>query len=228
MWVKSGKTLDQKIRITGSTDPDSPQNTRSLLASLRTWEYLVANRESPVLFDEIGNLKKEWNNPLTAYMKKGMSTKWNELEGGGNIVFSSPRFRDIVEYIEPGVHIFIPVDVECIDQGNFRTYVFFAGHVSMGNGLALKANGIDYRLSENGKPILTSPQQLNWINYGGKSDCRFSYLNINDIDSYHLQYAGRAHMILSDTLVKRLGDILHPGLGFIPMGVVHETLEDVR
>ena len=124
----------------------------------------------------------------------------------------SSRVRDIIEEFAPGIHYFIPVDVDEGQGGCFRVYFFVCGVGWMGDVVALEASGITESMkSFAGDTIPAFPDFI-----GSE---RFAYLDASKIDGAPLLYGGRLSLVFCRELVERLGDILPSGKAFVPMGV---------
>lgn len=180
----------------------------------------AALRAEPKLFDEQGNLRPEWRGPLKARMLSTAPKKWADFPGGG-IAYVSERFHDVLEDVEPRRHIFIPLDVAGTDRPEFRMYVFFAGNAARRPVLAMRANGIEYKLSERGTPFYPRPQ---WLS----DTSRFAYLNSEVIGDAQLFYDRQEGFIFSEKLVEAMGDILRPDIIFVALGVVSESLKSLH
>ena len=180
---------------------------------------MAALHTAPQLYDEEGQLRPEWRRPLRANLLAKAPKTWADWPLG-LIRYVSPHVHDVLEALEPKKHLFIPVDVSAQDREPFRLYVLFPGAAARRTALAMRANGIEYTLSERGTPIFRT---LDW-----HIEDRFGYLNSDVIGSAHLFFDFRLGFIFSQEAVDRFGDILPSKTAFKPMGLKHESLESLR
>jgi uncharacterized protein DUF1629 len=173
-------------------------------------QNLAARRMDPWLCDENGDLLPEWRTPIKAKLLANANKSWDEFSSGGiNLV--SERIRDVVERLAPGVHYFIPVDIDDRHGATFRVYMFFCGMTRLPTVLAMEANGIEYTLFPDGTPRYAPPA---WI-YSNA----FGYLDLSAIDGAPLLYSRELGFLFSQELVDRLGQIMPEGTVFVPMGL---------
>jgi hypothetical protein len=124
----------------------------------------------------------------------------------------SPRIRDIVEEFAPGIHYFIPVEVDDGQGGSFCAFFFICGAGWTDEVVAREASGITQTTTTfAGDVIPTLPDFI-----GSE---RFAYLEASKIDRAPLFYNGSLSWVFCRDLVERLGDILPRGKAFVPMGV---------
>lgn len=179
----------------------------------------AALRIEPRLFDEQGQLRPEWQRPLQARLKANAPKHFVDWPPGV-IRYVTPHVRDAIEAVEPGRHLFIPVDIDASDRDPFRLYILFPGNAARQTVLAMRANGISYTLSDRGTPICNEPA---WLH-----EDRFGYLNLDVLQGAHLFYDFSLSFVFSSALVEKLGDVFVENYAFKPWGVVTETLESLR
>jgi hypothetical protein len=121
----------------------------------------------------------------------------------------------VIEALEPGVHLFIPIDTS---EGEEEPdlFVFFPGVMFAPTGLAIESNGIAQNMLPNGGIQFMSPQHL--------SKRHFYLLNRNVIGDAQIFTDSWFRLIFSQRALERLGDVLHRELAFMPMGVCDEPI----
>jgi hypothetical protein len=174
-------------------------------------ENLAAMRKDPWLCDKNGGLLPEWRTPIKSKLMASANKSWDEFSTSGNIRLVSERIKDVIERLAPGVHYFIPVDIDDRHDATFRVYMFFCGMTRLRTALAMEANGIAYTLFPDGIPKFTPPAWLHSNNFG--------YLDSSVIDGAPLFYAPELGFLFSQELVDRLGQIMPEGTVFVPMGL---------
>ncbi len=175
----------------------------------------AAHRAAPQLFDEKGELLPKWKRPLKARAASNAPKNWPEWASGSYTVVSE-RVREGIEELEPGKHLFIPIDVANKDGSTRRVYAFYQLRDRTGPTFAMKANDIEYTLAPTGNPLFKRPQ---WLD----SD-RFGYLNSQVLRGSALDFDPRTGLVLSGELVDKLGDVFPKGVVLVPMGVVDEKI----
>jgi hypothetical protein len=180
--------------------------------------YRAATRSDPGLCDSNGDLLPDLRMPIKARLRSKAYKSWPEITNG-MLMLVSPRVRDVIESIEPGIHYLVPIDVADRMGGSFRTYAFFCGRTDVYPMLAPKANGIGYTLSDKGIPEFRYPE---WI----LTSEQFGYLNRAVIGNAALLYDLRNSLLFSAELVGQLGDALPKHMCFVPMGLVDEPRLD--
>ena len=166
----------------------------------------AALRRDPVLCDARGDLASAWRTPIKARLWATPRKNWEEFD---RIV--SSRVRDVIEEFAPGIHYFVPVDIDD-RQGGFRAYFFFCGLGWTREVVAAEASGItETTTTVGGGRIPAFPDFI--------SSERFAYLDGSVIDGAPLFYDGRLSLVFCRELVERLGDVLPRNQAFVPMGV---------
>jgi len=151
------------------------------------------------------------NRPLAAALLASAKQPFPELVFS-NWPLASDRLRRVLESIEPGVHLFLPLDTSEGAEPPLL-HIFYAGATFRPTGLAVSANGMaDHILPEGG---LT-------FNRPKLSARNFYHLNVNVIDSADVFVDAWLGLIFSRRALERLGDVLPPELAFMPMGVCKE------
>lgn len=178
----------------------------------------AALKIEPRLFDEDGELLSRWQHPLQARLKANAPKQWADWPMGV-LRYVSPQVRDAIEAVEPGRHLFIPVDVDAKDRDPFRLYILFPGNAARLTVLAMRANEISYTLSDGGTPVFHEPP---WLH-----EDRFGYLNQDVLQDAHLFYDFSLSFIFSRALVEKLGDVFIENYAFKPWGVVTETRDSL-
>jgi hypothetical protein len=110
------------------------------------------------------------------------------------------------------VHYFVPIDIDDRAGGTFRVYGFYPGLTRKLPTVALEANGIKYRMSDDGQPLFPYPTGLTTTD-------RFFWLNASVIGGAPLLFDGNLSFLFSHELVQQLGDCLPKGTAFVPMGL---------
>ncbi|MEO1043900.1 MAG: DUF1629 domain-containing protein [Pseudomonadota bacterium] len=183
-------------------------------------------RSSPVLFDEQGGLRDLWKQPLSGVVSRKAPKKWPEFAYGISLV--SERVHDIIERHEPGMHVFIPVDVST-DGNSLRQYVFINRGGSKHTMLARDGDMVGHRVfeKENGDFSLSAIP-----NYGAQyiaekeEDYYFFYLRRNTVDDQKVFFITETYSdVFSPDVVDEMGDVLPPWMGFYPIGVKDELVE---
>jgi hypothetical protein len=199
--VEDIKPLDQMITFDDKKIAERIIHTNS---------HQAAVRKAPLLLDANGELVPELRTPAKARLRSTARKNWDEFGR-----FVSPRIRDIIEAAAPGIHIFVPIDVDDRNGGAFRVYAFFPGIATSRKrpALAFEACGIPYTMNEYGEPIFIMPD---WFVRG---EDRFAYLDGSVVGGAPLIFDPIVYPIYSHELVQQLGDCLGKGRAFIPMGV---------
>lgn len=173
----------------------------------------AAQRNDVVLCDANGELLPEWRTPLKAKLKGSAGKTRNWVEFAATFMSTvSPRIKDIIEEFAPGIHYFIPVDVDDGQGGSFRAFFFVCGAGWFGRATALEASGFTETTTTFAGEVVPAPPDL----IGSE---RFAYLDAAVIGRTPLFYDGELSFVFCADLVERLGDILPSGKAFVPMGV---------
>jgi hypothetical protein len=175
-------------------------------------KYHAAVRKARGLCDEDGNLLPDLRSPVRARLKASANKSWDEFSIS-TVIMVSPRIRDVIESAAPGVHYFVPIDIDDRAGGTFRVYAFYPGLTHRLPAVALDANGIAYKMSDDGQPLFQYPVELTTTD-------RFFWLNASVIDGVPLLFDGKLSFLFSHELVQQLGDCLPQGTAFVPMGLV--------
>jgi hypothetical protein len=179
------------------------------LASVNT--YHAAVRKARGLCDENGDLLPDLRSPVKARLKASAGKSWYEFSIS-TIIMVSPRIRDVIESAAPGVHYFVPIDIDDRAGGTLRVYGFYPGLTRKLPAVALEANGIPYTMSDDGQPLFQYPLEM-------VTTDRFFWLNASVIDGAPLLFDGWLSFLFSHELVQQLGDCLPKGTAFVPMGL---------
>ena len=177
----------------------------------------VAFRVAPQFFDADGRLLPEFSRPLSGRFRSGVPAQLPEICVG--LFFYtrvSSRVRDVVERLEPGRNLFLPVDVARKDAPIERLYLFYVQLDHKAFPLAFRANGVEPSFTDAGDPF-----RNNWHDqlHGPH---RFTFLNSAAIGPRHLYVSVHTGILYSAAVVEALGDVLPPNMAFVPMGVVDE------
>jgi hypothetical protein len=178
----------------------------------------VAHRVDPNLFGENGNLLAVFRAPLKARLLS--SAPKNPPEWAfGHWSLVSERIRSAIEELQPGKHLFIPIDVDW-NGDQRRLYVFYVLRNTTRTILAMRANGIEFNFAETGNPVFPTPA---WL----ASD-RFAYLNGDVVDGAAVDFDPRVGIVMSKPLIDALGNVFPKGIVLVPTGVVDEPLESLQ
>lgn len=156
----------------------------------------------PEMFGPEGALLPEWLEPLKAEKKANFPKKWDNLNPGF-LQLMSERVKCAIEKVEPGRHIFVPVDVEPDDGDPGRVYIFKTGQ----GGYGYRA--LDNEFNPDGRHFSMPPQVLN-------SD--FALLDpakINDWQWFECEVG----LVRSQEMIQELGDTLPEKVLLVPIGV---------
>jgi hypothetical protein len=175
----------------------------------------VAQGREQHLFTAPGKLRPELRHPLPAKLLARATKKPFPEYHGHHWPMVSARFRRVVEALEPGVHLFIPLDTS-EGEREPELYVFYPGLMYRPTALAIKASDIGRYLRPEGFLQFTRPQHL--------SARHFYMLNRNVIGSAEIFCEGWFGPVFSQRAVERLGDVLQRELAFMPMGVCDEPI----
>ena len=179
----------------------------------QAYHHEVALRVDPRLFDRNRELLPAFRRPIQTLLAASAPKKSPEWSFG-NVHLVNERVRDAIETLQPGKHLFIPMDISRPD-GCDRRYVFFVLRDHTQPLLALEANGIDYTTNEFGVPLFGTPT---WA----LSMDHFGFLSAPIIDGAAVDSDGRIGLVMSKALLDELGDVFPKGLYLIPMGVAEE------
>lgn len=177
------------------------------------WMEHVAQGGGATLFAAPGELRQEFRKPLPARLLADAGKKpfpeytadsWPQVSG---------RFRRIVEALEPGVHLFIPLDTS-EGQREPELYVFYPGVIFRPTSLAIEASGMVGAIQPHGGLVI--PRTV--------SARHFYAVNRNVISSAEIFTEGKLGPIFSQRAVEQLGDVLAREYAFMPMGVCEEPI----
>jgi hypothetical protein len=175
------------------------------------WAQIVAQGRERGVFVEPGKLYPDLERDLPARLLASAKKPFPELVSS-NWPIASDRFRRVLESLEPGAHLFLPLDTSDGGQPPLL-HIFFAGAMFRPTGLAISANGIAGHILPEGGLSFNQPKL---------SARHFYYLNANVIGSAELFVDTWLGTIFSRRVLERLGDVLPPELAFMPMGVCAE------
>jgi len=175
------------------------------------WAPIVAQGKERGIFVEPGKLHPDLERALPAQLLASAKKPFPELVSS-NWPIASDRFRRVLESLEPGTHLFLPLDTSDGGQPPLL-HIFFAGAMFRPTGLAISANGIAGHILPEGGLTFNQPKL---------SARHFYYLNANVIGSSELFVDSWLGTIFSRRMLERLGDVLPPELAFMPMGVCAE------
>jgi hypothetical protein len=205
-----------RLRTTGD-NPGAPLSQSITFADRaraqklsRISQLQAAFRKDPNLCDANGTLLSEWQTPLKGKLKASARNSFEEISWSA-IPMVSERVREVIEELAPGVHYFIPMDVEDRQGETFRAYGFHCGLTDRQPALALEAHGIPFTLSGAGDRLYTPPA---WLR-----STQFGLLDSAVLDGASLRYDATIGLLFSAELVRRLGGVMPKGTVFVPMGV---------
>jgi hypothetical protein len=182
---------------------------------------------SGLVVDESGALLPEWQTPLTAELigsGRPDRVEYNRIFEAGVLV--SERVHDAIAALEPGRHIFVPVDVA--SEGRMlRNYVMFVGLSHFWDTDVAILHPARNQLE---RWVYTSSQDRlgwrkpDWVRprYGEAE--HFGYLDGRVVDGLHLLSSGlvdNAH-VFSPKLFEafaRFGDIFQGWHALVPVGI---------
>lgn len=179
----------------------------------------AAQRVTPKLFDGEGALLARFRAPLRARLRPGLPKARPEWHRVNALVYVSERVRDIVERHEPGINLFVPIDAEG-DEGLERLYLLLPQSFHLAGPFAFAANGVTVYHTDAGDPFGMLPP--------GGEQTHFYYLNSAAIGPRKLYPTGDLGIVLHETLVAEMGDVLPKGEVFVPVGVVREYYDTPR
>lgn len=180
---------------TGGTDAAARLSSFGTLAD--------AKRNYPDMFDASGALKEEWRQPLRASRKARFPADWDHYDSGF-LQLVSPQVKDAIEAVEPGVHLFVPLDITGeAPEDTLRLYISKLGHGGMGF-VALSPQ--------------SNPKQDYFGDIPGKVTESFLYLDRRKIAGMHWFWC-EVGPVYSAELVEKLGDILPESVFYVPVGV---------
>jgi hypothetical protein len=158
--------------------------------------------QSGLIVDEAGKLLPEWQVPVRANIRKGVKSLYPEFYiGDGSPQLISARVQAIFEQLEPGKHIYVPVDAHWHDGGSERYYCFFSPHAVIYHALNPLANGQEPMTYNNGTPGWQVPGWL-W------DQCdHFGYLQASTVSGWHYLTCENGARVFSEEIVTLLGDV---------------------
>jgi hypothetical protein len=185
-----------------------------LHASREKWNL----RSSGLLMDAEGKLLPEWEAPFKARVSQKSEASGIEFVPQ-YISQISERIHDHLEEIEPGRHMFLPVDAERPDGSISRFYYLFKDNATIFCPLNSKANNLEFRPSRDGTYLVYSTPD--WL--GGTREHyateHFGYLDADRVIGRHFFYAGDTSSVFSEELLFRIGGVFPKWCNFVPMGV---------
>lgn len=184
------------------------------------WPVHVAQGAAPAIFTSRGVLRPQFRRLKGSLMAAGKKAFPEYTYGGYPLV--SARFRDVLEQLEPGAHLFIPIDLSDGDEIP-RLYVFFPGVTHRPSALAVAANGLEIGRYENGSVAVRLPKGHQVVRLDRPN---FYYLNGRIVGSAELFVDSDLGFIFSRKAVERLGDILDPRDIFMPVGIADEPVPE--
>ena len=188
---------------------------RDLARRLATaYPHEVALRVDPRLFGSDRELLPIFRQPIQVTLAASAPKKSPEWSFG-HVQLVNERVREVIEALQPGKHLFVPMDISGPD-GCERRYVFYVQRDHTETVLAMEANGIEYSTSESGVPLFPTPA---WV----LSNDHFGYLSAPIVGGATVDWDGRIGMVMSKALIDELGDVFPRGLYLIPMGVADEA-----
>ena len=179
---------------------------------------------SRLLLDEHGELRSEWIAPLKYDILQDRPLSFEYMPGG----FTSQRVHDVIIALDPGRHIFLPVDARWPDGRTERYYnhqwaddSFFAE--TSFPVLHPTKNEMEVGTYISGENFFKHPD---WImgRDAALNPFHFGYLNrefIGDLDLFKTSVLDNA-VVLSDTLMTELKKLGNPFWGadtYVRMGV---------
>jgi hypothetical protein len=173
----------------------------------------VAQGQDRHLFESPGKLRPDFQSALPGCLMAIAKTPFPEYTAD-NWPLASARFRRVLEELEPGAHLFIPIDLSHGSEEP-RLYVFFSGATFRPTAVAIEANGI---------PVTENPDGGIRYSYPQPVDPRFYYLNRGMIGSAEVFVDHGLGLIFSKRALERLGDILPRRYAFAPIGVCDEAI----
>lgn len=159
---------------------------------------------SGLIVDEGRNLLPQWQVPLKAKLAKGAEVSYEFAPGG----FASERVRDLIETLDPGLHIFLPIDLTLPDGSVERWFKmmwsddFFGEKVPI---LDIDANGMMRR--DTGGIVVYDPPD--WARSMTVEPNHFGYLNaktLPDLNVFATSNLDKA-AVISEPLVVRLEEM---------------------
>lgn len=208
---RPGAAFRRYVRITPAKGVVQEDQPGQRLAA--AWANHVARGRDLRVFSEPGKLRPDLTGSLPAQLLASAKKPFAEYVSSNWVVVSA-RFRCVLESLEPGAHLFLPLDTS---QGanSPLLYIFFPGVAFSPTGLAIAANGIEDCILPNGG-----------LSFGGSrlSASHFYFLNRNVIGSADVFVDSWLGPIVSKRALERLGDILPTEFAFMPMGVCEERL----
>lgn len=166
---------------------------------------MSAKIKHPDMFDADGEVKAAWRGPFKAKKKSNFPKKsWTECYGGG-LGLTSEHVKSIIEEVEPGIHLFAPLELQPADSEPHRVFIFKIGHGGWGGWCALTPE--------------FNPLQDYFAEIPQKNTTEFILLDQSKVEGKHLFQCELGGPVFSKALVDRLGDILSDNVVFVPVGV---------
>lgn len=182
------------------------------------WHSILS---SGLIGDESRNLLPEWQVPLKAKLAKGAEVSYEFAPGG----FASERVRDLIETLDPGLHIFLPIDLTLPDGTVERWFKMMWSDDFFGEAVPIldtEANRMERR-EVNGVVRYYEPD---WARSMTLEPYHFGYLNPKTLPD--LNVFGTSNLdnseVMSEPLVMRLEEmgVTMPKYSIlVAMGVAH-------
>lgn len=179
-----------------------------------TWNL----RSSGLIVDAEGKFLPEWEAPIKARV--------SQKSEAGSVQFVpqdasqiSDRIYGHLEELEPGRHMFLPVDAQHPDGVISRFYYFFYLNSTISNPLNPEANNMNWKPSQSGEyPLYRTPDWLETTREHYASE-HFGYLDAARVSGRHFFYSGDTSMVFSEELLFKIGGVFPKWCNFVPMGV---------
>ena len=177
------------------------------------WASHVAQGQDPAIFVSPGELRADMRSPLPGSLMAAAKQPFPEYTRD-NWPLVSARFRRVLEELEPGRHLFIPIDLADGSEAP-QLYVFFVGAIFRPLALANQANDLKATLLPGGGVNLHDMNPANRP---------FYYLNSGVVGTSQVFIDHWLGPIFSKRAVELLGDFLPRRYALMPMGVCDEPL----
>lgn len=176
---------------------------------------------SGLIVDEGRNLLPEWQVPLKAKLAKGAEVSYEFAPGG----FASERVCDLIESLDPGLHIFLPIDLTLPDGTVERWFQMMWSDDFFGEAvpiLDIAANTITSR-EVNGVSKYNKPE---WALSMTMEPYHFGYLNRKTLPNLNVFATSNLDNaeVMSEPLVMHLEDMgvtMPKHSTLVAMGLAH-------
>lgn len=166
--------------------------------------------KSGIITDSEGRLLPEWQTPLKM-RRKPSPVRPAEFIPSSPCTLVSARVHAAIEALEPGKHIFVPIDAVRADGTVERYYYLYAPRAVVHNPLHISANRLT--AAPEGGPGVYRENPWNVM-----VDDRIWYLDAKKIGTQHL--IENSSFIFSAELAESIGNVYPRGYSLVPMGVV--------